>query len=114
MEDAALVVDAAGTILFGNARACRMLGYPPGELTGKPLEALIPRGLRGSHAVHHSEYFERPRTRPMGVGISLSALCKDGITIPVEISLTPIEADGAPSCWRRCATSASGRSGIAP
>ncbi len=96
MEDAGLVVDAAGTIVFANAGACRMLGYSPGELPGKPVEELIPQGLRRSHAVHRSEYFDRPRPRPMGVGISLSALRQDGIRIAVEISLTPIDAEGAP------------------
>ncbi len=90
MTEAGIVVDAASTILLVNARAAHMLGYQPGELHGRPLEQLVPQGLRRSHAVHSSEYFENPKARPMGVGISLSAVRKDGIELLVEISLTPI------------------------
>ncbi len=95
LEGAGLVVDAGGIVLFANAGLTHLLGYPPGELQGRPLEKLIPQGLRPGHAAHMSEYFKRPRSRPKGVGVSLSALRKDGSEIPVEISLTPIDADGA-------------------
>jgi PAS domain S-box-containing protein/diguanylate cyclase (GGDEF)-like protein len=90
IAEAGLVIDAAGTILLANAGAAHLLGYSPGELRGKPLEQLLPQSLRRSHAVHSREYFERPRARPMGVGISLSALRKDGNEIKVEISLNPV------------------------
>jgi PAS domain S-box-containing protein/diguanylate cyclase (GGDEF)-like protein len=88
-RDAGLVVDAAGTIILINTRAAQMLGYQREELQGKPLEQLIPQGLRRSHGAHLSEYFRNPKVRPMGVGISLSALRKDGLEIPIEISLNP-------------------------
>lgn len=94
IEGAGLVVDAAGSVLLANAGLTHLLGYQPGELQGRSLEELIPQGLRHGHAVHRSAYFKRPRTRPKGVGVSLSALRKDGTQIPVEISLTPIDADG--------------------
>jgi PAS domain S-box-containing protein/diguanylate cyclase (GGDEF)-like protein len=90
MTEAGILVNAAGTIVRVNARAAHLLGYEPGELQGKPLEQLVPQSLRRSHAAHRSEYFQSTRARPMGVGISLSALRKDGIELPVEISLTPI------------------------
>ena len=60
-----------------------------------PLEQLIPVGTRPNHAAQQSEYFRHPRTRPMGVGRDLRALCKDGAEVSVEISLQPIvTADG--------------------
>jgi PAS domain S-box-containing protein/diguanylate cyclase (GGDEF)-like protein len=90
--EAGIVVDAAGVILIVNSRAAHMLGYAPAELQGRPLEQLVPEGLRRSHAAHTAEYFGRPRARPMGVGISLRAVRKDGTELPVEISLTPIAA----------------------
>jgi PAS domain S-box-containing protein/diguanylate cyclase (GGDEF)-like protein len=90
MADAGLVVDSRGTILLANARAARLLGYAPGELNGKPLEHLVPEGIRRSHAAQRSQYFARPRGRPMGVGVLLSAVRKDGVELPLEISLTPV------------------------
>ena len=90
MTEAGLVVNAAGTIVVANARAAHLLGYTPAELEGTALEQLVPQSLRRSHAAHRSEYLNKPQARPMGVGISLSALRKDGIELPVEISLTPI------------------------
>ncbi|MGA7538694.1 MAG: PAS domain S-box protein [Steroidobacteraceae bacterium] len=90
MTEAGMVVNAAGTIVIANARAAHLLGYTPAELQGMPLEQLVPQSLRRSHAAHRSEYLRNPQARPMGVGISLSALRKDDSELPVEISLTPI------------------------
>ena len=90
MSEAGLAVDATGTVLLVNAAAAAMLGYEPQELAGAPLEVLVPAGLRRSHAAQRSQYFTQPRARPMGVGINLSAVRKDGVELPVEISLQPI------------------------
>lgn len=55
----------------------------------------MPQGLRRNHALHREQFFEDPKARPMGVGISLGALSKDGTELPVEISLTPISTISA-------------------
>jgi len=93
-QDAALVVDGAGIVLFANARVTQMLGHQPEELRGRRLEELIPQSLPRSLATRISRFFKRPRKRPTGTGVGLSALRKDGSQIPVEISLTPIDAEG--------------------
>jgi PAS domain S-box-containing protein/diguanylate cyclase (GGDEF)-like protein len=90
MTDAGILVDASGTILAVNVRAARMLGYEPAELRGLPVERLVPHSLQSAHVMRRAEYRDRPRARPMGVGITLSALRKDGSELPVEIALTPI------------------------
>jgi len=88
--DALLIVDAAGRILFANARTETLLGYDRSELIGRTVEMLVPAGLRARHAQHRIEYGAAPRKRPMGSGIDLAALRKDGTEVPVEISLSPL------------------------
>jgi PAS domain S-box-containing protein/putative nucleotidyltransferase with HDIG domain len=93
MPDASLVVDSTGSIVLANVLAEKMFGYGRQELKGKSIGTLIPERFRDVHAGHCSDYFSRPRTRAMGVGLSLHALRKDGAELPVEISLSPIETN---------------------
>ena len=67
-----------------------MLGYRREELTGLPLEALVPPELRGPHQAFRTGYAEAPEARPMAERSRLAALRKDGATVPVEISLSPV------------------------
>ncbi|EQD28550.1 PAS/PAC sensor signal transduction histidine kinase, partial [mine drainage metagenome] len=41
---------------------------------------------------HRDGYLRRPHVRPMGQGLELAGLRRDGSEIPVEISLSPIES----------------------
>jgi PAS domain S-box-containing protein len=87
--DGILIVDGEGTIREANPQAARMLGYDPGELEGMEVERLVPTSLRGAHHSQREEYMADPHPRPMGVGLALKALRKDGRELPVEISLSP-------------------------
>jgi len=92
--DGIVRVDTAGTITFANEQAGRLFGYEPSELPGKKIESLIPRRFRGVHVAHRAEYTSNPRTRPMGVGLELYGLRKDGTEFPVEIALAPTYEHG--------------------
>ena len=70
-----------------------MFGYPRAELIGQPVELLVPPSRKQVHAQHRSRYTAKPKTRPMGVGLDLSARRKDGSEFPVEISLSPMPTD---------------------
>ena len=87
--DAMLVVDADGVIRDLNRQAVEMFGWSRGELEGSDVERLIPDASRSRHRRHRRRYGESPKPRPMGEGLELEALRKDGTTIPVEISLSP-------------------------
>lgn len=91
MPLAAFLVDRTGTIVLVNALAERMLGYASQELRGRSIDTLIPERFRQVHAGHCADYFARPRTRVMGMGLTLGVLRKDGQEISVEIGLSPIE-----------------------
>ncbi len=88
--DATVVVRDDGVIEHANQRCEALLGYRPEELVGRSVEELIPRALRTSHAAHRQHYHQAPVPRSMGVGLELAALHRDGRSIPVEISLSPV------------------------
>jgi PAS domain S-box-containing protein len=90
--DAMLVVDRSGRIIEVNAHLLEIFGYTADELLGQYIEVLVPESVRGHHAAHRQRYVDDPHTRPMGAGLDLRGLRKDGSEFPVEISLSPFEA----------------------
>lgn len=87
--DAMLIVDSEGTVRDLNPQAVAMFGWSREELDGAPVERLVPSASRARHERHRRHYSEAPQARPMGQGLELLALRRDGATIPVEISLSP-------------------------
>jgi len=96
VPDAMVIADAQGTIIHVNGVAERLFGWPPAEIVGQPIEILLPARFRGMHQVHRAGYHGAPRTRPMGLGLDLSGLRKDGGEFAAEISLAPVAVDGRP------------------
>jgi signal transduction histidine kinase len=64
--DATVIADPAGKIVFVNAQAERLFGYPGHELIGEPLERLVPK---------------------------LVGVRRDGGEFPAEISWSPLETE---------------------
>jgi PAS domain S-box-containing protein len=93
---AMIMVDADGRIAFANAGAERMFGYASFELIGQSIDILAPARVRSVHAGLRQGFNAAPSARPMGAGRDLYGAHKDGREFPVEIALTPIEADPAP------------------
>ena len=91
--DGIVVVNQQGRIVLMNAQIGRMFGYLPEELTGRPLESLLPKRFRDRHAGHFQKFFSAPRSRPMGTGLELSARRKNGREFPVEITLSPVATE---------------------
>jgi len=93
--DAIVIADPGGCIRYANSQVRTLLGYEPAELIGQSIEQLLPERLRARHVTHRAHYVQRPSARPMGTGLDLYALRKDGTEVPVEISLSPIRTEGA-------------------
>jgi PAS domain S-box-containing protein len=92
--DAILLVDIEGRISYANSRVTGMFGYAPEDLVDEPIEILVPEPYQDEHVAYRNAFLDDPETRPMGVNLDLTARCKDGSTLPVDISLSPIERDG--------------------
>ncbi|HEY5198732.1 MAG TPA: PAS domain S-box protein [Solirubrobacteraceae bacterium] len=89
--DAMVIVNRAGAIAHANAEMVQLFGYRREELVGCPVDMLIPDRYRDRHPVHRARFAAEPRPRPMGAGRQLWGRRKDGVEIPVEISLSPLE-----------------------
>ena len=79
-----------GTIALVNRRCADLFGYQREELTGLPVDSLVPPDVRVAHQGYRVRYTQAPRPRPMGDRVRLAGLRKDGATFPVEISLNPV------------------------
>ena len=89
---ALVMVDEPGSIVFANAQAETLFGYPRDELLGLSIELLVPEGQRSEHQRQRKSFFsEIHATRHMGAGRNLCCVRKDGSECPVEIGLTKID-----------------------
>ena len=91
--DAIVIVNQAGRIALVNSQAENLFGHSRSEMEGQLMEMLIPERYRAQHPAHRESYFTDAHTRPMGVGLDLVAVTKDGREFPVEVSLSPLRTD---------------------
>ena len=89
-----LITDSNGVIAAINPFALNEFGYTRKELLGKKIEMLIPTRFQKQHVRNRENYSKTPQTRPMGVGMDLFALKKDGTEFPVEVSLGNYHTNG--------------------
>jgi len=95
LPDGLLVCAPDGRISLLNQRLADMTGYAREALQGEPLDRLVPPDVRGRHADLRARFVHEGRTRPMGPGLDLRLVRRDGSLLPVEISLAPISVGEA-------------------
>ncbi len=90
LGDGLVLTDHEGRIALVNQRCAGMFGYKREELIGLPVDALVPADVRTAHQGYRAGYNRAPQARPMAERARLAGLRKDGATLPVEISLSPV------------------------
>ena len=90
LGDGLMLVAHDGRIALVNRRCAEIFGYPREELTGLPVDALVPSDVRTAHQDYRAGYHREPEPRPMAERARLVALRQDGATLPVEITLSPV------------------------
>lgn len=91
--NAIVLVNSEGTISLVNEQTEKLFGYPREELLGKSVEMLVPTRYKVEHPKYRANFLQNPTTREMGAGRDLFGLHKNGLEIPVEIGIKPIEND---------------------
>ncbi len=92
--DATFIIDDAGNLVLTNREAEFLFGYTEDELKSMPIESLMPARYREQHLAHRKRFTASPTVREMGAGMSIVALTKSGVELPVDIRLSPIMSEG--------------------
>jgi PAS domain S-box-containing protein len=89
-----VIVNHEGKIIAANPFSLQLFGYSEQEIHNQKIDLLIPKRFHQKHESHHKTYMQNPKGRPMGVGMDLFAVRKDGTEFPVEVSLGNYDYNG--------------------
>ena len=88
-----IIVNRQQEIILMNPFSLQLFGYDFEELKGKTIETFIPGRFHHKHHGHQQRYYANQESRPMGIGMDLFAIKKDGTEFPVEVSLGMYKTD---------------------
>ncbi len=84
----AIVCDINGIIVDWNKSAERVFGYSKGEIIGKPVDVLLPDRYKNEDQVGFDRFIRTGEDRIIGKTVEVVGLSKEGVEIPIEMSLT--------------------------
>ncbi len=93
---ALLMVDDAGKITLVNEEVEKLFGYGREELMGQPVEMLLPERYGAKYPGLRADFLKEPSVRPMRAGRELFGRRKDGVEVPLEIGLNPLQVGNRP------------------
>ena len=87
-QDAIVSTDDTGIIIYCNHAAQTMFGYAVDEITGKPLNLILPEHHRGTHTTGIEAMRTLAIPGEIGKSVCLQGLRKDGGEFPLALSPT--------------------------
>lgn len=91
--DAVIVCNHNGRIVLANDQLYDIFGYRGDELSGQPIEQLLPGRFREQHVAQRAGFGLNPMIRPMGKYQEVIGLHRDGRELPLEIRLRMIDGE---------------------
>lgn len=91
--DAMIIASKDGRIKILNRQTEKLFQYQKEELLEKNLEMLIPYKLRNGYFEQRATVVYNPKINESGVALRLSALRKDGTEVPIDIRISPFQAN---------------------
>ncbi|WP_425934318.1 PAS domain S-box protein [Aeromonas rivipollensis] len=94
-NDAYVCIDHHGVIRDWNRQAEHTFGWSREEAIGRPLdETIIPAQMRDAHKTGLARYLATGKHHVLNQHIELTAVRRDGMTLPVEVRISPLFIDG--------------------
>lgn len=94
LNDAVLVMDENGIIIYCNKSAEGIFGYPKGEIVGQALTRFMPERYRELQLNALYQLMGNKETGIRGELVEAEGLRVDGEEFPLEFSLSPIQKNG--------------------
>lgn len=88
LADALVIADADGTIMFWNAAAERVFGWPAAEALGQTLDLIIPERLRERHWAGYTEVMASGHTSYGDRLLEVPALHREGRSLSIAFTVT--------------------------
>ncbi len=90
--DPVVTIDADGVIQSVSDSIERILGWKPNDLIGKNIRLLVPEPQRSDHDAHLADLRRTGDASILGQTRELSAVCRNGRTIPIELSVSRVDS----------------------
>lgn len=92
--EAMVISNSKGIMIEANKRCLDLFGYEKEELIGQKVEILIPPHLKKAHEKYRDKFHSNPQNRPMGTGMALFGVTKEGKNLPIAVSLGHAKIEG--------------------
>jgi PAS domain S-box-containing protein len=93
MQEAGIITDVSGVVLFVNTAACALTGYATDELVGHSVTMCMPSPHRENHEYYMQRYVQSGVRRVIGTSRDVIMETKGGDLTSVNLSLSDLTAD---------------------
>ncbi len=89
--DGIITINQKGIVELINPAACALFDYQPEEVIGKNVSMLMPDPHQNQHDNFISCFHSARKTNPLGIGLEVIGLRKDGSVFPFRLGLSEVQ-----------------------